>query len=326
MRSHLASVLATALVLATTLVLAAGPLGAVELAPGVELIPGKFVAGTQPDGNSVILRGTDGLVVVDSGRHAEHTRAIIEAARASGLPVAVVVNTHWHLDHVGGNPLLRREFPGVKVVASGALEGAMGGFLANYRKQLDELVARSATPEAAQPFRDELAILDAGPALLPDEVVTASDTRSLAGRELEIHLETHAVTAGDLWLRDTASGIVLAGDLVTLPAPLFDTACPSRWSQALKRLAATDFKTLVPGHGAPMDRAAFTRYRTAFDALLECAASSRAKSECIEGWIRDAGDLIPDSDQQLARGLSDYYLDAVLRGPAERLGALCGEG
>jgi hypothetical protein len=31
-----------------------------ELAPGVDLIPGKFVAGTQPDGNTVVFTTPDG--------------------------------------------------------------------------------------------------------------------------------------------------------------------------------------------------------------------------------------------------------------------------
>ena len=52
--------------------------GDTELAPGVDLLPGRFVKGTQPDGNTVILRGRTGLVVVDTGRHPEHTQGVID--------------------------------------------------------------------------------------------------------------------------------------------------------------------------------------------------------------------------------------------------------
>src|SRR5689334_1513225 len=96
--------------------------GASELAPDVHLIPGKFVAGTQPDGNTVVFSAPEGLVVFDTGRHPEHTQEIVEFASAARKPVVAIVNSHWHLDHVGGNVLLRETYPKVRVYASGAIE------------------------------------------------------------------------------------------------------------------------------------------------------------------------------------------------------------
>lgn len=300
-----------------------------EIAPGVFFLPGAFTPGSQPDGNSVVFTAPEGLVVVDTGRHPEHTAALVELARRRGAPIAAVVNTHWHLDHIGGNPRIRAAFPDVEIHASPALAGAMTGFLARYREQLEAMVEGAADdPEAQAPFLAELAILDAGTALAPDETVTASGERTLAGRTLRIGLETHAVTAGDLWLLDPETGVLAAGDLVTLPAPFFDTACPERWRSALDRLAETGFELLVPGHGEPMTRAAFETYRRAFGALLDCAASSeRANEACIDGWLDGAGDLIPEPDRPLARSLLAYYLDASLLAtpsdPAKRA-ELCG--
>src|SRR5690606_3214184 len=163
------------------------------------------------------------------------------------------------------------------------------------------------------PLRAELAILDAGPALAPDETVTVSGERTLAGRKLRIGLETHAVTAGDLWVLDPETDVLAAGDLVTLPAPFFDTACPERWRAALDRLAEADFELLVPGHGEPMPRTAFESYRRAFGALLDCAGSEERSNEaCIDGWLEGIGGLVPEADRPLARSLLAYYLDASL--------------
>ncbi|HXV77862.1 MAG TPA: MBL fold metallo-hydrolase [Candidatus Polarisedimenticolaceae bacterium] len=305
------------------LLLGASRLPAVELAEGVELLAGSFVAGRQPDGNTVVLTGSDGLIVVDTGRHDEHTRRIVEFARAAGQPVRFVVNTHWHLDHVGGNPSLRREFPRARVVSSDAIRGAMRGFLADYRRQLEQLVSEAETDEAARPYRSELAILDAGEALAPDDVVTGSGPRELAGRKLEIHLERYAVTAGDLWIHDPASRIVIAGDLVTLPAPFLDTACPDGWSASLARIADVDFTLLVPGHGPPLDRAGLARYRSAFDGLLACAASEESRQRCVDGWIDGGGELIAASDRELARAVVGYYVEQVLRGDPAQTAARC---
>jgi glyoxylase-like metal-dependent hydrolase (beta-lactamase superfamily II) len=316
--------------LATTFVLAlagaTSPAGARELAPGVHVLPGAFVAGTQPDGNTLIFEASEGLIVFDSGRHASHAQAIIDYSHASDRPIAAIVNSHWHLDHVGGNARLRAAYPRVRVYASAAIEEAMHGFLAKYRAQIEDILARpggDAAQKAA--LRDELALVDAGPALYPDERITKGGMQVFAGRRMQVGLETRAVTAGDVWVFDPATRTLAAGDLVTLPAPLFDTACPARWKVALAHLGKVDFESLVPGHGAPMTRAQFSTWRKAYDELLACAASTRAKASCIDGWMRDADILIPEGDRKLARGLLDYYIDNSLRGDARKARELCGD-
>ena len=299
--------------------------GVNAIAEGVDLIAGTFTPGSQPDGNTVILTGRNGLIVIDTGRHASHTGKIIELARARQRPVVAIVNTHWHLDHVGGNARLRAEFPGAPVYASHAIEGAMSGFLANYRAQLESLVAQNAADEEAQrPFKSELAIIDSGKALFPDVVITEPERMSVAGRAIEVGLEKHAVTAGDVWLFDRASGVLIAGDLVTLPAPFLDTGCAKRWREVLARIASIEFTTLVPGHGAPMSREQFDAYRNAFNGLLDCASSSAEKTACIDQWVTSTAPL-QQHDEKFTRALVDYYIDNHLRGDAARSSKLCGE-
>jgi len=309
--------------LAAGLFLGAPWTAAEELAPGITLLAGEFVPGRQPDGNTLLLAAPEGLIVVDSGRHLAHTRAIVAWARAAGRPVAVVVNTHWHLDHIGGNALLRREYPGLQVVASGALEAALDSFLAGYRRQLEGMLAGELPADQAADFRAELALLDAAPALAPDQLVTAGGARRLAGRGLELGLERRAATAGDVWLLDPETRTLAAGDLVTLPVPFLDTACPAGWLAALDRLAAVDFVRLVPGHGAPLDRAGFARYRTAFANLLACAARETSVASCADGWLGDLGELLAAAEHGFTRQLLDYYVGDVLRGDPQAIAARC---
>ncbi|HET8772991.1 MAG TPA: MBL fold metallo-hydrolase [Thermoanaerobaculia bacterium] len=282
----------------------------VEIAPGVHLLRGAFVPGRQPDGNTVIFTRDGGAIVVDTGRHAAHTRAILDFAKPKA-----VINTHWHLDHIGGNALIRREVPGVKIYASAALDDALKGFLASYAKQLEDVITKT-SGEEQQRYRTELALIQSGKQLAPDEVVT--ETRVVDS--LEIHLEKDAVTAGDLWILDKKTGTLVAGDLVTLPVPFLDTAKPLAWKDALARLSKVDFTRLVPGHGPVMTRDQFAQYRTAYDNLLACAASSRTNEECSNGWLKDAGDLLADADPQFTRQMLGYYLDQHLRAvvPAPR--------
>jgi hypothetical protein len=115
------------------------------------------------------------------------------------------------------------------------------------------------------------------------------------------------------------------GDLVTLPAPFLDTACPRGWSAALGQVWATPFTTLVPGHGPVMDRPRFALYRRAFDALLDCAASPATKAECAAAWTDSVKPLLgPDPvDARRAQGMTEYYVSEVLRANGGK-SAYCG--
>jgi glyoxylase-like metal-dependent hydrolase (beta-lactamase superfamily II) len=287
-----------------------------ELIPGVSVIRGAFAPGSQPDGNSVILDAPDGLIVVDTGRHVTHTQAIVDFAKRVKKPIRAVVNTHWHLDHIGGNALLRREYPDLRVYAAGTLKDALSGFLANYRKQLDDIIPKTEDAKQRAAYEAEVRLIDSGAALAPDVVVTGAETRSIAGRELLIGLESSAVTAGDVWLLDAKTGLLIAGDLVTLPAPFLDTACPTRWASSLDTLARMEFDLLVPGHGAPMTRKQFDVYRGGFRSLLQCAAGKDEKQVCIDGWIATVAPLMPAHDERFTRGLMGYYVDQLRRPPS----------
>jgi glyoxylase-like metal-dependent hydrolase (beta-lactamase superfamily II) len=293
------------------------------IAPGTYLVAGEATPNRQPDGNSVILVAPQGLIVFDTGRHEEHARELLDFAGAQHQPIAAIINSHWHLDHVGGNPRLRAAFPDVRVYASSAIDAARTGFLADYRTQLAAEMAASKNPQAQQSMRTEIALIDEGAALGPTDVIAKSARMAIAGRTLQLNLERDAVTAGDIWVYDPDTRVLLAGDLVTLPAPFFESACPSRWRAALAHLEKTPFEQLVPGHGAPMQRPQFMAYRKAFSNLLDCASGSAESARCIDGWIGAAPGLQNSKDVSYARTLIGYYLENYLRHPSERIRKFC---
>lgn len=79
--------------------------------PEPVVIAGAFPVDRGPDGNSIILDAPHGLIVVDTGRHLEHQDKLLAYAKRAGKPIAAIVNTHWHLDHTGGNAELRAVYP-----------------------------------------------------------------------------------------------------------------------------------------------------------------------------------------------------------------------
>lgn len=297
------------------------------IAPDTYFIAGDATPNRQPDGNSVVIAGPQGLIVFDTGRHPEHSQEILDFARAQNRPIDAIINSHWHLDHVGGNPRLRSEFPQLRVYASAAIDAARTGFLADYRAQLLTEIERSAKDPAVQEsLRAEVALIDSGTALEPTDVISRATRLSIAGRSLQFNLESHAVTAGDVWVFDPKTRVLLAGDLVTLPAPFFESACPARWRESLANLEKAPFVRLVPGHGAPMQRKEFGIYRQAFSQLLDCAAGKAAKIDCVDGWVNDAAALLHSSAEvSYARTLIGYYVDNYLRNPSERVRKFCSD-
>ena len=295
-----------------------------RIAPDIDVIYGGYVPEQQPDGNSIVIRAPDGLIVIDTGRHVQHTQQIIEFAQQTNRPIRAIINSHWHLDHIGGDARIRALYPNVQIYASDAVKGAIDGFLARYKAYLENAIQKSPNDPKAQGWRDELGIIETAPAAVPTEVITKTAPLMIAGSELVLHLETYSVTAGDVWVFDPATRVLVAGDLVTLPVPFLDTACPEHWKTALRNLAEVNFKILIPGHGALMHRREFARYRHAYENLFECAASAKSKEQCADGWVHDVGNLLGDNERSNAKSMLVSYMDTSLRGDPKRIARLCG--
>ena len=298
------------------------------VAPGVWVIRGTFLPNRQPDGNTLVFQGPTGLIVMDTGRHRWHRQAILDLADSLHTPIVAIINSHWHLDHVSGNPDLKRAFPAAKVYASAAIDGALAGFLRTSaidgRKYLE---AGQLPAETLEDLRNDLASIDSGARLRPDVVVAGSRDLAAGGVTLQLHLAADAATAGDLWVFDPKSKVLALGDLVTLPAPFLDTGCPPGWSAALDQALELPFETAVPGHGKPMNRTEVALYRTAFNALIECSASQRDKAECASDWAQAISPLVGGNERSLnaARGMAAYYVGDVLR-PNGGKSATCRKG
>lgn len=293
---------------------------AILAAAAWQLIPGEWRPNEGPNGNSVLVDAPRGLILVDTGRHPRHQEAILAAAKARGKPIAAIVNTHWHLDHTGGNAEIRAAFPGIPIYGSLAVDLALNGFFVRSRAGAEAHIASGkASPAQIIEIRRDMAAMEDLANLRPSHPVRISSRATVAGRRVKLHLEPHAATAGDVWLYAHKLRLAVVGDLVVGLTPFMDTACPDGWRAALARVAAVPWRTLVPGHGTPMDRAGFTRWRTAFDNLLDCAGSDAAKQTCIDGWMRDAAPFIADSDRTRVPGMVGYYIDSRLRAdPTER--------
>src|SRR5262250_3433332 len=66
-------------------------------------------------GNITVAVGTDGIIMVDSQFAPLHDKIKAAIAKISPLPIKYLINTHYHLDHVGGNAAFHKD--GATIVA-----------------------------------------------------------------------------------------------------------------------------------------------------------------------------------------------------------------
>jgi glyoxylase-like metal-dependent hydrolase (beta-lactamase superfamily II) len=275
------------------------------------LVGGGFAPGRSPDGNSLILYGPEGAFVIDTGRHADHLGSIKRGLSGIGMTPVAIVNTHWHLDHVSGNPALKAEFPDVKVYGTSAIDGALTGFLAKSAEASRKALADGTLPAAARPdVEGDLATIARGAELRPDIVVDESRDMAIAGRPLSLRVARHAVTTRDLWIYDAAEKRAIVGDLVTIPVPFLDTACPEGWLKALDEVAASGAEQIIPGHGPIMPIADFNQWHAAFADFIACAKGAGALETCSAGWLAGAAKWI-GTDTARAKVMAEYYGELV---------------
>lgn len=104
-----------------------------------------------PDANLLLLRGRE-AALVDSG-FVGHAKETLAWTRAHAGHVSLVVNTHWHSDHVGGNALLQAAGAGIAASAPDAdavTRRDPGCCLAEY---LDQPVSRTPSTSRSRTSR-----------------------------------------------------------------------------------------------------------------------------------------------------------------------------
>lgn len=263
-----ASALAAAiLLLASTAAAQTGPgpnktsYAITQLADGVYTLTWTIPPGSYAIGNSTFLVGPDDVIVIDTGLSRAAGEAILGGLRqVTNKPVSMVINTHWHGDHIFGNQAFKQAFPAARFVAhaetrSGIITGEVEYRDANRPKMMaraEELRAKSGRTEAEE---RELTRADMqlevwqGDYVLPDVLV--SDRLSIMQGERRIdllHLGS-ANTPGDLVIHLPAERIVINGDMAITPVQFAYFSAPRAWIRTLDRLAALGGTTYVPGHG-----------------------------------------------------------------------------
>jgi glyoxylase-like metal-dependent hydrolase (beta-lactamase superfamily II) len=188
--------------------------------------------------NNVVLRSRDGHVLIDTGyvRHAPLTEALLASERGIGAaPLAWIVNTHCHSDHIGGNASLAAKYGCPIAVPAGE---------APLVEAWDEkALLYGYCDQRAERFSVQQAI--------------APGTTHVWG-DLEwraLGAPGHAM--GALVFHNAEHGILVSGDALwqhgfgfVMPPEIDPAALPAARA-TLELLASLEVRVVIPGHGEP---------------------------------------------------------------------------
>ena len=285
--------------------------------------------------NSVFIVNDDDVVVVDTGIGPAVAREQIAALKKiTAKPVKYVINTHWHDDHMMGNAAYRDAYPGVEFIAHADAKAAIDTTGATNRKQLIEngpaFVAQlqKRLAEKKDLSEEERASHLADSAwgqryfaeapqfkpVAPTLGVATSLDLVRGSRAIQIRYLGRAHTAEDLIVYLPKEKILISGDLVVWPIPLFgSTSFPLDYAATLEKMLALPTTVLIPGHGPVMRDDLYARSVLALlNGLNDQVKAAAARGESLADARKhvDLGDFRTRfaGDSALKGSLFDNYV------------------
>jgi len=297
--------------------------GAFEVAPGVYRVPLPLPNDALRAVNVYAIRSGDGLVLIDSGWALAEARSQLDdalAAIGSKLTdVSRFLITHVHRDHYTQAVLLRREF-GTRISLGTDERPSLELYISGRVQGLVPQIARLRGCGADAIAERFLASIPAGPPArtiweLPDDWIAAESGLagpaqiSVPGRVLEV-VPTPGHTRGHLCFRDTAAGLLFAGDHVLphiTPSIGFEPAIAKLplgdYLQSLRLVRELPDSVLLPAHG-PVSGSVHTR----IDELL---AHHAARLDAVAAAVRSGAVTAAETARLLTWTRRDRTLDEL---------------
>ncbi len=241
--------------------------------------------------NNILLRSSNGHVLIDSGyvRHAPLTLALLASPQGIGdAPLARLVNTHCHSDHMGGNAAIKARY-GCPI----ALPEGEAALIAVWDQKALLL-------EYCDQHVDRFDV---------DEIIAPGETHIWGDLEWQA-LAAPGHDMGALVFYNPEHRILISGDALwengyglVMPVEVDPRALPAARA-TLDMLAKLDVRIVIPGHGDP-----FTDIGAALERAFSRTAAFETDSVRVARHALKALFIFALLDKQRMRiaDLPDYF-------------------
>ena len=250
---------------------------------GVEKLKDNLYLITGAGGNTAAFITDSGVVIVDTKVPGTGPAILEKVKSITTKPVTMVINTHTHFDHVGSNSA----FTGtVEFVAHENCKASMEKMAAF---QSDE--GKKFLP--GKTFKDKLSLLK-------------------GNDKIDLYYFGRGHTSGDTFVVFPALKVMHAGDLFAFSngLPFIDITTGGSGIEYPKTLAKAaqgikGVETVIPGHSAVTDFAAFKKYGEFLQAFVAAAEQAKKDGKTIDQAV---------ADLKLPEKFKDYNLSAAKGG------------
>ncbi len=268
-------------------------------------------------GNIAVQIGDMGIVVVDTGLAQNADKVVAAIRKLSDKPIQYVINTHFHADHTGGNPVVRKA--GVTItganVAGNLTDAGVGAAIIAHENVLNRMSAptgqTAATPGDAWPT---------------DTYTTGQKEIYFNDEPIEIKFQPKAHTDGDSIVMFRHSDVIATGDVFNITSfPFIDIehggsiqgeidALNNILDLAVPKHDEEGGTYIIPGHGRICDEWEVVEYRDMVTIVRNRVADAIKKGQTLDQV--KAAHLTVDYDARYSKapvGTADMFIEGVYK-------------
>jgi glyoxylase-like metal-dependent hydrolase (beta-lactamase superfamily II) len=201
---------------------------------------------TSPDDqfcvNSVIIEGTQEVMLVDAQLTKTSAEKVLQEIRETKKPLSIIYITHEHADHFLGLEVFREAYPGVRIIANSAVTDRINKV---YQEKVDKwkkILGSGATTSvvAIEEFDGNFIEFENSKIELLQDVQGDTDENTM------------------LWI--PGQRILIAGDVLFNNVHVYtaetDSKARRKWLSSINKIRELKPSVVIPGHskvGAPLD-------------------------------------------------------------------------